>query len=214
MMRRRLAPLACALSLLGSGPAAWAELPAQVPIRHGEEPLPGLGGALDLTDHKGRPFSLAQTKGAPTLLFFGFTQCGNTCPVALAQIKQVLAAFQSRKPPMVLVVTLDPLTDTPSVLASHLGHVDDRIIGLTGTPQQIEQAARRYGVATQTGATNPAQGRRPDKAAPLAHSSRWYLLNGNHQIERVYKITTPVTDIVQDIQQMQQQHEPVWSKAK
>jgi protein SCO1/2 len=205
--------LACVLGLLGAMPVARADLPATQGPTHGEAPLPGLGGPLELTDHRGQPFSLKQAKGEPVLLFFGFTQCGNTCPVALAQARQLLATFQPRKPPVVVFVTLDPLSDTPSVLAAYLSHFDARIIGLTGSPRQIEQAARQYGVATQGGAQRPMQSQ--GSPLPLAHSSRWYLLDGQQKLVRVYTLNTPVNDMVQDILQTQQRtHHPIWDQDK
>ena len=176
-------------------------VPAQTPAStsapvyvHGEPPLQGLGGALDLITHKGKAFSLRDIQGAPALVFFGFTQCSNTCPLAMAQVKQLLTHFQSRKPPAVVFVTLDPLSDTPSALAQYLAPFDPRIVGLTGSPKQIEQATRRYGVTTQ------------QSQAPLAHSSRWYLLDGRGQLVRVYKIDTPASAMAQDIVRAQSQH--------
>jgi protein SCO1/2 len=155
---------------------------------HGEAPPPGLGGPLNLVMHTGKPFTLAQVKGTPTLLFFGFTQCANTCPVAMAQARQVLEAFRAGKPPHIVFVTLDPLSDPPQVLADYLARFDKRIIGLTGSPTQIEAAARRYGVGVQN-----------KRAGPLEHSSRWYLLDEDAQLQRVYKLDTPASAMVQDI---------------
>ena len=157
------------------------------PVQIGEPPLPGVGGPLDLVKHTGQPFSLRDIEGAPALVFFGFTQCANTCPMALAQVQQLLASFHSRKPPTVLFVTLDPLSDTPAALTQYLAAFDKRIIGLTGTPAQIEQAAKRYGVARQS------------SSGTLEHSSRWYLLDERMQVARVYKINTPVNAMAQDI---------------
>ncbi|MBI2733301.1 MAG: SCO family protein, partial [Aquabacterium sp.] len=155
--------------------------------QHGEPPLSNLGGPLDLTRQTGQSFSLQDIRGSVALVFFGFTQCSNTCPVAMAQAQQLLAGFRSRKPPAVLFVTLDPLSDTPAALAQYLSAFDPRIIGLTGTPRQIEQAAKRYGVASQSA------------SGTLEHSSRWYLLDDNMRVARVYKINTPVSAMAQDI---------------
>lgn len=157
-------------------------------FQYGEPPLPGLGGPLALTRHDGKPFSLRDVHGSPVLVFFGFTQCASTCSVAMMQAQRLLARFQSRQPPVVLFVTLDPLSDSPAALAQYLAHFDPRIIGLTGTPPQIEKASRQYGVATQQSAT-----------APLEHSSRWYLLDADMQLVRVYKMDTPESAMAQDI---------------
>lgn len=156
-------------------------------FQHGDKPMDGLGGPLDLVMHTGRPFSLQQLKGAPSLLFFGFTQCGDTCPVAMAQAQQMLASFKAGRPPNIVFVTLDPLNDQPSTLSAYLSRFDRRIIGLTGSPKQIEAAARRYGVGVK------------QSADPLEHSSRWYLLDNDARLVRVYRIDTAVSAMVNDI---------------
>lgn len=189
-MRRALV-VAGVVGILSMGTLAATAAPSSPDVRalvHGEAPLQGMGGPLNLVMHTGKPFTLAQVKGAPTLLFFGFTQCANTCPVAMAQAQQVLSAFHAGRPPNIVFVTLDPLSDPPEVLADYLSRFDRRIIGLTGSPQQIEAAARRYGVGIQS-----------KQAGPLEHSSRWYLLDDDAQLLRVYKIDTPVSAMVQDI---------------
>jgi protein SCO1/2 len=186
-----------------AAPAKSATATAPVAFTAGEAPLPGIGGPLDLTDLHGRAFSLLALQGQPTLVFFGFTQCAQTCPVALAQAKQLLSAFRAGKPPAIVFVTLDPLSDSPPALAAYLGQFDARIIGLTGQPGKIARAAQSYGVATQTG----AQG--------LDHSSRWYLLDGERQVARVYKLSTPVAALAQDIALMQRQRSHlIWSAPK
>ena len=196
---------AALLALLGwlcliTAPNAMAQ---GTPYIAGEAPMPGIGGPLDLTDQHGHAFSLKALQGQPVLVFFGFTQCANTCPVALAQARQLLNAFRAGKPPAIVFVTLDPLSDSPKALANYLSHFDARIIGLTGQPAQIERAAQRYGVATRAG----AQG--------LDHSSRWYLLDGELKVARVYKISTPVADLVQDLAHAQHAlSSPIWSTPK
>jgi len=168
-------------------PSALASMPDARIYLHGEAPADGLGGPLDLVMHTGKPFTLAQLKGAPTLLFFGFTQCGNTCPVAMAQAQQVLSAFRAGRPPNVVFITLDPLSDPPAALSDYLSRFDKRIIGLTGSPVRVEAAARRYGVSV-----NKTSG-------PLEHSSRWYLLDDHARLVRVYKFDTPASAMIQDL---------------
>ena len=160
-------------------------------FQHGEVPRPGLGGALTLTDQQGHSFSLKQLKGQPALLFFGFSRCATVCPVALFQAKQLLALFQSRRAPTVIFISLDPLSDDPASLAKFLAPFDRRIVGLTGSPAQIEQAAARYGVAMQ------------GQGANIEHSARWYLVGADAQVLRVYDSATSANLLAQDIVRMQ-----------
>jgi protein SCO1/2 len=68
----------------------------------------GRGGELDLVDQHGAKFALSRLAGEPVLLFFGFTHCGSTCPIALADARQVLHTLGPAAPASVVFVTLDP----------------------------------------------------------------------------------------------------------
>jgi protein SCO1/2 len=186
----RAAGSARALLLALALAAAPAAATTADPLRHGAQPPAGIGGPLDLVDHRGRPFSLDRVAGAPALVFFGFTRCATTCPVALATAQQVLAGFDASKAPAIVFVTLDPLSDGPDELRAQLGRVDERLIGLTGRPDRIEQAAERFGV-----------GMRP-RAGGVDHSSMWYLLDRAGRLQRVYAYTTPATHLVEDIRRL------------
>lgn len=158
---------------------------------HGRVPPPGLGGAIDLIDQRGARFSWERVAGRPALLFFGFTRCASTCPPALGVARQVLHALGRDEAASVVFVTLDPLSDDAPALRNYLGAIDARIIGLTGHPARVEQAAERYGVALR--GAGPA----------LEHSSMWYLLDGDAVLRRVYGPATPAAHLVSDIRRLQ-----------
>ena len=184
--------MACAaVPVRAADAAGWQ---ARVPPHedwHGRLPPPGVGGALDLVDHRGQRFALQRVAGRPVLVFFGFTHCGSTCPVALATAREVLHTSAPNQMPAVVFVTLDPLTDGPEQMRSFVERIDARIIGLTGTPRQIEQAVDRYGVGVRGNATT------------LEHSSVFYLLDGAARVRRVYPHTTPAASLVADIRRLQ-----------
>jgi protein SCO1/2 len=107
-----------------------------------------------LTDTEGKPFDFKRdTDGYATLLFFGYTQCPDVCPVHVANIAAVLHNLPptvSQRVRMVFVTT-DPERDTPAVLRRFLDKFDRGFIGLTGTPDEIlaAQAAARIPAATK-----------------------------------------------------------------
>jgi len=154
---------------------------------HGRSPPPEIGGALDLIDHQGAKFALSRLAGEPVLLFFGFTHCGSTCPIALAEARQVLHTLGPASRAAVVLVTLDPLNDQPPQLREFVQRIHPRIVGLTGSPLQVERAAERYGVGVR-----PASG-------SIEHSSVWYLLDGQARVRRVYAHTTPAAELVADV---------------
>jgi len=156
---------------------------------HGREPPPEVGGALDLIDHDGTRFALSRVAGRPVLVFFGFTHCGSTCPLALATAREVLH-MPGTADVAVLFVTLDPLNDGPAQMRGFVQRLDPRIIGLTGSPRQIEQAAEAYGVGQRT------------RGRTLEHSSMFYLLDPAARVRRVYAHDTPAAALAADIRRL------------
>ncbi|MFI9627517.1 SCO family protein [Streptomyces sp. NPDC052042] len=104
---------------------------------------------LVLTDTHGKKYDLReQTKGKPTLIYFGYTNCPDVCPLIMSNI-----AFAKRALPKadqdnlrVVFVTTDPERDTPSSLGSWLKSQDPSFIGLTGDFTAIQQGARQIGI--------------------------------------------------------------------
>jgi protein SCO1 len=102
---------------------------------------------LDLPDAQGRPRSLADFRGKVVLVFFGFTQCPDVCPTALAQIADIrrsLGADGARVQPV--FVTVDPERDTPEILAAYTKAFGDDVIALRGTLEQTTAVAKDFKV--------------------------------------------------------------------
>jgi protein SCO1/2 len=98
---------------------------------------------LVLTNTEGRQFDLKkETEGYVTLLFFGYTNCPDVCPVHMANI----AGAMKRLGPeitnriKVVFVTVDPVRDTPEVIRTWLNHFDQRFIGLRGDSATVASA--------------------------------------------------------------------------
>src|SRR5262245_54801529 len=99
-----------------------------------------------LTDEAGKPFTLTELKGQPTLVFFGFTHCPDVCPTTLARLAQITksAALPDLR---VLLISVDPARDKPEQLERYVHAFDPKFKGVTGTEQQIERIAKEFGVA-------------------------------------------------------------------
>jgi protein SCO1 len=103
-----------------------------------------------LTDAAGRKRTLAEFRGKLVVVFFGFAQCPDVCPTTLsdyAQVRQKLGADGEKL--QVIFVTVDPARDTPKVLAAYVPNFDPSFIGLTGTLEEINAAAREFKVFYQ-----------------------------------------------------------------
>jgi protein SCO1/2 len=118
-----------------------------------EPPLKGarIGGAFTLTDQNGRQVSDRDFSGKYRIVYFGFANCPDICPTDLAKIGQALRIFEKEDPGRAakvqpIFVTTDPERDTPAVLKAYVASFHPRLVGLTGTPQQVADAAKAYAV--------------------------------------------------------------------
>ena len=101
---------------------------------------------VSLVDESGKPFTIQNLKGHPTLLFFGFTHCPDVCPTTLAQLAQVVKA--ANVPDLkVLLVSVDPERDTPELLERYVHAFSPDFGGVTGKPEEIQRFAKEFGVA-------------------------------------------------------------------
>ncbi|MEU9973742.1 SCO family protein [Streptomyces sp. NPDC051014] len=107
---------------------------------------------LVLTDTHGKKYDLrAETKGRPTLVYFGYTHCPDVCPLTmnnLAVAKKALPKADQEKLRVVFVTT-DPGRDTPAELGKWLKGIDPEFIGLTGDFPTIQAGARSIGISIE-----------------------------------------------------------------
>ncbi|MBO8194155.1 SCO family protein [Streptomyces oryzae] len=107
---------------------------------------------LTLTDTHGKSYDLIkETKGHPTLLYFGYTHCPDICPLTMSNISVARAnaklSPEQKKKLRVVFVTTDPKRDTPKELGKWLHGQDPSFIGLTGDFDTIQAGARSVGVS-------------------------------------------------------------------
>ncbi|GGZ04878.1 SCO family protein [Streptomyces nitrosporeus] len=104
---------------------------------------------LVLTDTHGKTYDLRkETKGKPTLIYFGYTNCPDVCPLTMSNIalaKRALPKADQDKLQVVFVTT-DPERDTPESLGSWLKAQDPGFTGLTGDFPAIQAGARQIGI--------------------------------------------------------------------
>lgn len=106
------------------------------------------GRGFDLTDHTGRRRTLADFKGKVVLLFFGFTNCPDACPTALAEMAQVVKQVGADRV-QGLFVTVDPMRDTPEKLASYVPAFHPAFLGLRGSKQELEEVTKEFKIYYQ-----------------------------------------------------------------
>lgn len=114
-----------------------------------------LGGAFELIDHNGQTFSSEKLKGQWTLIYFGFTHCPDVCPDEIEKMVSAIEILEKKDEKLPLVqpvfISVDPERDTPPVVAGYIKEFSPKIIGLTGTKEQIQEASRKYRVYYSAG---------------------------------------------------------------
>jgi protein SCO1/2 len=137
-------------------------------------PLEGatMGGPFTLTDQNGRRVRDSDFAGKYRIVYFGFTFCPDVCPADLATVGAALRQFESRDPArgarvQPIFISVDPARDTPPVLRAYVANFHPRMVGLTGSEEEITRVARAYGVYFQRGRPDPAH---PERGYPVDHS--------------------------------------------
>jgi protein SCO1/2 len=146
-----------------------------------------------LTDFNGRPRSLADYRGRVVVIFFAFIHCPDACPTELFKLAQVMKRLGPASDRVqVLVITLDPERDTPDLLKSYVTAFDPRFVGLTGTAEQIDSAAKNYHVVYFTAPTS-------NDYYAIDHSTSTYVIDAQGQRRLIGSMTTSVDDFVHDL---------------
>jgi len=145
--------------MTGNGRSSWL-LPAVVFLfvltasaggwlfmSHGAERFGRIGGPFTLVDGAGRTVTDRDLRGRYLLVYFGYTFCPDVCPTTLTTIAGALDKLGKRVAMVQpLFITVDPQRDTPKVIAAYTKAFSPRILGLTGTPEEIAKIAGEYRV--------------------------------------------------------------------
>jgi protein SCO1/2 len=162
----------------------------------------GVTGAFSLTDQNGKAVTEKDYAGYK-LVFFGYTHCPDVCPATLQKISQALKALPADQAAKVqpLFITTDPARDTPEILKAYTGIYSDRIVGLTGTEDQIRQAESAYKVYSAKAGMpetpghadhmdmdhmDKGGGAHADSVYNVDHSSFVYLMGPDNQLVNIF----------------------------
>src|SRR5690606_829238 len=111
-------------------------------------PLPD----FELTDARGAPFTKSSLEGRFTLMFFGFTNCPDVCPITLQVLASAVERLRETAPdevPDVVFVSVDPFRDTPERIGEYVGVFDPSFIGVTGPDERLEPLLTALSVAVE-----------------------------------------------------------------
>jgi protein SCO1/2 len=151
-----------------------------------------------LADQNGEQFRLSEQRGNIVVLFFGFTNCPDVCPTALADaaaVRRQLGADAERV--KVALITVDPERDTPERLGRYVQTFDPTFFGLSGTPAEIEAVSKAYGVSA-------TRRELPESALKytIDHSAFLYVIDQTGEWRLVFSPDAAVNDIASDIRNL------------
>jgi protein SCO1/2 len=150
---------------------------------------------FSLTGSDGNMLKLGRFRGKVVALGFGYTFCPDVCPTTLlylAQAREKLGA--AGKDFQVIYVTVDPERDSPELLRQYLGAFDSTFVGGTGTPTQLDEVRKTYGVVATR---QPAKGN--SKTYFVHHSASVYLIDRSGKLRAMMPYGVSVDDIVHDV---------------
>ena len=160
------------------------------------EPSPAPDFELKKTD--GQHFRLSEQRGQIVLMFFGYTSCPDVCPTTLAEANQIFRGLDNDADQVrFLFITVDPDRDTPEVLSNYVTAFHPAIVGLTGTPDELQAVYRDYGIfAEKEELSESAVG------YVVNHTARVFLVDAQGRLRLSYAFGTPPEDILQDIRHL------------
>lgn len=170
-----------------------AETPAVMKIAGAD-----IGGPFTLEGTNEKTVTEKNFEGKFKLIYFGFTYCPAICPTELQKITKVLKRMEAEKPDLAtrlqpLFITVDPERDTPQVVGEYVKLFHPRLIGLTGSPEQIETVKKSYRIFSakvqQEGMNDYT----------VDHSSFIYLMDPENELAGIYRTEDNVDMIFDDV---------------
>jgi protein SCO1/2 len=155
-----------------------------------------IGGPFTLVGRDGKTVTDRAFRGKYMLVFFGFTHCPDICPAELQVMSAALDALGPKANEIIpIFITLDPERDTPPVVTGYVMNFSPRFVGLTGSPEQIAEAAKAYRVTYskfQEDETKPGD-------YSIDHSALVYLMGKDGEYLTHFAYGTPAAKMAETL---------------
>ena len=142
----RIPGAALALALLSACGSSDSGAAAEAPLAGAQ-----IGGPFELVDTQGKTVRWSDFDGKYRIVYFGYAYCPDVCPYDVQRMMQGYNKLRQDEPELAaqvqpIFITIDPARDTPKVVGEFTSAFSDDLIGLTGTPEQIDKAAKAFAV--------------------------------------------------------------------
>jgi protein SCO1/2 len=150
------------------------------------------GKSLALTDHQGKPRTLADFSGKAAVITFGFTHCPDICPTILADLAGAMKSLgPDAERVQVLFITVDPERDTREVLAKYVTVFDPRFLGLSGDAEATARTAKEFKVFYEK--------RKSGDTYTVDHSAQSYVIDPQGRLRLFVRHDRIATDLAGDL---------------
>jgi protein SCO1/2 len=178
--------LLVAVLLIGTGAFVWLG---------GGRTASLVGGPFTLLDGNGNQITDRDFRGKYMLVYFGYTFCPDVCPTTLNEVADALDHLGTKTDRLQpIFITIDPKRDTPAVVKQYAAAFSPRLLGLTGTPEQIAQVAQAYRVYYAEHRTGPG----PNDYS-MDHSSVLYLMGPDGRFVAPIRADETGTEMAADL---------------
>lgn len=152
---------------------------------------------IALIDQDGKPFRLSDHLGKVVLVFYGYTNCPDVCPLTLSDFKLIKAELGEQADQVTFVfITVDPERDTQDRLKAYLSNFDSTFTGLTGNIEALENVWKAYGVYKAKQETGSAAGYLVD------HTARTYAIDKEGNLRLTYPFEMERQALLDDVRQL------------
>jgi protein SCO1/2 len=148
-----------------------------------------IGGDFSLIDYNNNKYTLSSSSKAK-IIFFGFLNCPDICPTALSEVSRLMKNLENLAENIdPIFITVDPKRDKPKLLKKYLSFFDKRIIGLTGSQEQIENITNQYHVYYSYQKKDEVDN------YTVNHTANMYFLDKNNNVEKIFIPGTPFEEL-------------------
>lgn len=143
---------------------------------------------FQLTDQNGKTVKFADFRGAPVLVFFGFTHCSTACPAVLPQLRQLERQHRAELgKTRIVIISVDGERDTPAAMKTWLQPQSPNFIGLTGPPARVQNIAASFSAVFYK-----VQGQQPGEYT-VDHTSQTFLVDAQGRLRATFFNPPPAT---------------------
>jgi protein SCO1/2 len=203
IMSQRSIYVLVALLAVALGVIAWRLTPTPAPVARSSGTAL-VGGPFALIDQAGNAKASGDFRGRYMLIYFGFTTCPDICPTELTKIGAALSRLEKSdadkaRQVQPIFITVDPERDTPAVVGQYVANFHPRLIGLTGSPEQIKAVLTAYRVYARKNIPKDEP-----QNYMMDHTSIIYLMGPDGLFIEHYSMADTAAQIAQSLQKVVQ----------